>query len=190
MAACTSKKEIAMGRSMRRNPWLAALLLLAPLATGAAAEKNRPEANDGLDVYFRDSDLDALSDQDAETYPADEAGESRRLGRAFPDAPPQIPHSLEDMLPITASDNECINCHHPDNAASEADAPIPRSHFRQAVMRRGKKGEPMAWMVEKYVDTEDLAGRRYDCTMCHTPQATNVKTPASSFVTLERDSGE
>jgi nitrate reductase cytochrome c-type subunit len=190
---------------MRLDSWLAALLLVAPVAAGAASEKAQPEADDGMDVYFRDSDLSALSAQDVETYPADEAGESRRLGRAFPDAeagesrrlgrafpdaPPQIPHSVEDMLPITASDNECINCHHPDNAASEADAPIPRSHFRRAVMREGKKSEPMAWMVEKYVDTEDLAGRRYSCTMCHTPQATNVKTPASGFVTLERDSAD
>lgn len=179
-----------MRRRMRRNPWLAALLLVAPLAAGAASEKARPEADDGMDVYFRDSDLSALSVQDVETYTADEAGESQRLGRAFPDAPPQIPHSVEDMLPITASDNECINCHHPDNAASEADAPTPKSHFQRAVMREGKKNEAMAWKVEKYVDAGDLAGTRYDCTMCHTPQATDVKTPASGFVTLKRDSSE
>ena len=94
-----------MRRRMRRNPWLAALLLVAPLAVGAASEKARPEADDGMDVYFRDSDLSALSTQDLETYTADEAGESQRLGRAFPDAPPQIPHSVEDMLPITATIN-------------------------------------------------------------------------------------
>jgi cytochrome c-type protein NapB len=174
---------------MRRNPWLAALLLAAPLAAGAAADKASPEADDGLDVYFRDTDLSALSAQDVETYTADEAGESQRLGRAFPDAPPQIPHSVEDMLPITASDNECINCHHPDNAAGPEDAPIPRSHFQRAVMRKGKKNEAMAWTVEKYEDAGDLAGTRYHCTMCHTPQATNVKTPNSEFVTLKRDSG-
>ena len=138
-----------MRRRMRRNPWLAALLLLVPLAAGACTEKARPGADDGMDIYFRDSDLSDLSDQDVETYPADEAGESQRLGRAFPDAPPQIPHSVEDMLPITASDNECINCHHPDNTASEADAPIPRSHFQRAVMRGGKKYLAMAWTVEK-----------------------------------------
>ena len=179
-----------MRRKMRLESWFAALLLAAPLAAGATAEKVSSEPDDGLDVYFRDSDLGALSAQDVETYPAEEAGESQRLGRAFPDAPPQIPHSVEDMLPITAGDNECINCHHPDNAASEADAPIPKSHFQRAVMREGKKNEAMAWTVEKYVDAGDLAGTRYHCTMCHTPQATNVKTPASEFVTLKRDSDE
>jgi cytochrome c-type protein NapB len=174
---------------MRLDPWLAALLLAAPLAAGAA-EKARPEADDGMDVYFRDSDLSALSAQEVETYPADEAGESQRLGRAFPDAPPQIPHSVEDMLPITASENACIDCHHPDNVASAEDAPIPKSHFQRATMRKGKKNEAMVWKVDKYVDAGDLAGTRYECTMCHTPQATNVKTPASGFVTLKRDSGE
>ncbi|HEY5656386.1 MAG TPA: nitrate reductase cytochrome c-type subunit [Myxococcota bacterium] len=186
MTARRSEKEIAM----RRNPWLAAPLLALALAMGAAAEKNHAEVDDGVDVYFRDSDLSALSHQDLETYPADEAGESQRLERAFPDAPPQIPHSVEGMLPITASDNECINCHHPDNAASEADAPIPKSHFQRPVMRSGKQGEPMVWMVEKYADTKDLPGTRYNCTMCHAPQATNVKTPASGFVTLKRTPAE
>jgi cytochrome c-type protein NapB len=175
---------------MRLESWLVALLLAAPLAAGAAAEKASSEADDGMDVYFRDSDLSALSAQEVERYTADEAGESQRLGRAFPDAPPQIPHSVEDMLPITASDNECINCHHPENTAGPEDAPIPQSHFQRAVMRKGKKKESMVWKVDKYEDAGDLAGTRYECTMCHTPQATNVDTPDSEFVRLERESND
>jgi len=139
-----------------------------------------------MDVYFRDVDLVALSDQDLPAYPEAEAGDSATLGRAFPDAPPQIPHSVEDMLPISATDNACLDCHDPENVASEADRPIPKSHFERPVMRKGKKGEPMVTIVAKYKEDESLPGTRYNCTMCHTPQATNVDTPRSNFVVLER----
>jgi cytochrome c-type protein NapB len=90
------------------------------------------------------------------------------------------------MLPITAADNECINCHHPDNTASEADRPIPKSHFERAVMRKTKKGNPMVFVVAGYEKSDDLAGSRYNCTMCHTPQATNVNTPRNKFIALEQ----
>jgi cytochrome c-type protein NapB len=175
-----------MRRRVRPSSWLVVLFSVTALAAGAAADRENGEVDDGLDVYFRDVDLVALSDQDLPTYPEAEAGESITLGRAFPDAPPQIPHSVEDMLPISATDNECIDCHHPDNVASEADRPIPKSHFVRPVMRKGKKGEPMATIVAGYKEGENLSGARYNCIMCHTPQATNVDTPRSSFVVLER----
>jgi len=165
----------------RALPFLAALAL----AGGVAAGDKNLEVDDGLDVYFRDADIAALSDQPLPHYIESEPGESKLLERSFPGAPPQIPHSVVDLLPITASDNECIDCHHPDNVTGKEDAPIPKSHFQRAVMAQGKKEDPMVWVVAGFQQTEDLAGTRYNCNMCHTPQATNVKTPKSSF-TVER----
>jgi nitrate reductase cytochrome c-type subunit len=172
---------------MRRRPplssWLVVLALpFFALVSGA----NEKEADDGIDVYFRDVNLTALSDQALETYPDVEAGESLLLDRSFPDAPPQIPHAVADMLPITLADNECIECHHPDNVTGKEDAPLPKSHFSRAVMGGGGKGDPMAWVVKSYEDAKDVAGTRYNCDMCHTPQATNVDTPKSTFIRLER----
>jgi nitrate reductase cytochrome c-type subunit len=151
--------------------------LLIPLLLGATAK----EVDDGIDVYFRDADLGALADQALPVYPDVEAGESKLLERDFPDAPPQISHTVEDMYPITMGDNECLNCHHPENTTGKEDAPLPETHFERAVMARGKKGEPMVWVVANYETAKDVVGNRYNCSMCHTPQATNVRTPENSF---------
>ena len=172
-----------MRRRAQLSSWLV-IGLLAFLAVGATA--NDKEADDGLDVYFRDASLMALSDQALESYLDSEAGESKLIERAFPDAPPQIPHTLVDMLPITANDNECVECHHPDNVGSEADLPLPKSHFSRAVMGSGGKGDSMVWVVRGYEDAKDLGGSRYNCTMCHTTQATNVDTPGTKFIVLKR----
>jgi cytochrome c-type protein NapB len=162
------------------------VLVLPFFAAGAGATD--AEVDDGIDVYFRDVELTALSDQALEKYPDVEAGESQLLERSFPDAPPQISHTVEDMLPITLDDNECIECHHPDNVAGKEDSPLPKSHFSRAVMGAGGKGESMVWVVKGYEDATDVAGSRYNCSMCHTPLATNVDTPKSDFIRLKRSS--
>jgi len=140
------------------------------------------EATDGLEMYFRDGDLLALTSQELPVYPETKTGESKSLGRDFPDAPPQIPHTVEDMYPITLDDNECLDCHHPDNAISKEDVPVPESHFRAAVMGKGKPDDAMLWVVTDYKQLDDLVGARYNCNMCHTPQATNVRTPNNRFM--------
>lgn len=172
-----------MRRRARLSPWLV-IFALPFFAPGAGA--NEKEADDGIDVYFREVEVTALSDQALEKYTDTEAGQSRLFDRAFPDAPPQIPHSVEDMFPITWDDNQCLECHDPENAASEDDAPLPRSHFSRAVMGEGKKGESMVWVVKGYDEAKEVVGNRYDCGMCHVPQATNVDTPKSDFIRLKR----
>jgi cytochrome c-type protein NapB len=174
-----------MRRRTRRSSRLGTLLLLPLFAVGASADEKQAEIDEGIDIYFRDADLGALSDQALAKYIDTEAGESERIERSFPDAPPQIPHSVEDMLPITGDDNECIECHHPDNVASKEDLPSPKSHFQRVVMAKGKRDQGMVWVVQGYEKAEDVVGVRYNCVMCHTPQATNVKTPRSVFVTVK-----
>ena len=174
-----------MRRRTRRSSRLGTLLLLPMFAVGASADEKQAEIDEGIDVYFRDADLGALSDQALATYIDAEAGESERIERSFPDAPPQIPHSVEDMLPITGTDNECLECHHPDNVASVEDLPVPKSHFQRAVMAKGKPGQGMVTVVQGYEKADDVVGVRYNCDMCHTPQATNVRTPKTDFVTVK-----
>ena len=135
---------------------------------------------DGMVVFFRDASLESLSDQALPEYPDTDAGESTRIARDFPDAPPQIPHAVEDMYPITLAGNECLDCHLPENATGD-DVPLPESHFKAPVMGEGTAHEPMVWVVKDYRQTQAVAGARYNCNMCHTPQATNVSTPKNSF---------
>jgi len=167
-----------MWRMSRYHSWLLAGLL----TLGAGPPKPDAESGDGLDLYFRDADLLAISEQDPVNYPDTAPGESKRGARDFPDAPPQIHHAVEDVLPITLDDNECLDCHHPENALEKTDVPIPKSHFRAAVMGDGRPGDAMVWVVKGYKTTKDLDGARYNCTMCHTPQATNVTAPKNRFV--------
>jgi cytochrome c-type protein NapB len=175
------KKEIIMRRKARHSFWL--LAALVPLLTlGAGAPKESAEPDDGLDVYFRDADLLALADQALPVYPEVEAGESTAIPRDFPDAPPQIPHAVEDMLTITLGDNECLTCHDPENAVEGSDVPLPASHFQAAVMGEGGPKDAMVWVVKDYAKMKGVVGARYNCTMCHTPQATNVDGLGNSFV--------
>ena len=86
------------------------------------------------------------------------------------------------MLPITSGSNDCLDCHHPENTTDEEDYPqLPDSHFQEAVMAKGQPGDPMVWKVQGYRKGDDVAGTRFNCTMCHTPQAMNVKTPGPLF---------
>ena len=51
---------------------------------------------------------------------------------------------------------------------------LSESHFTAAVMGKGGANDPMIWVVKDYKKIKDVVGARYNCSMCHTPQATNV----------------
>jgi cytochrome c-type protein NapB len=89
-------------------------------------------------------------------------GQATLLPRAYPGAPPQIPHAIEAFLPITAKSNACLGCH--DQPALRGKkvpgmaTPMPVSHYLD--VRTGSD------QVESHVD-----GSRYLCLQCHTAQA-------------------
>lgn len=173
-----------MRRNMQHSFWLAAVLV--PLLALTAQAGDKKEVKDGMDVYFRDSALLSLSQQAPTLYPSTKAGESKSFGRDFPDAPPQIPHTVEDMYPITVEDNECLECHHPDTVTSKKDIPVPESHFEAVVMGKGGANNPMLWVVKDYKKIDDVVGARYNCSMCHTPQAMDVSTPNNKFISARK----
>jgi len=174
-----------MRRNTRHSFWLLAGLV-SLLTFGVGPDANAGEPDDGLDLYFRDAPLLDPTEQALPKYPDADPGESKLLPRDFPDAPPQISHAVEDMLPITGDDNECLECHHPENAVEASDVPLPESHFEAPVMGAGGKNDAMLWVVKDYEKGDDLSGARYNCSTCHTSQATNVRTPASSFVPAKK----
>jgi nitrate reductase cytochrome c-type subunit len=182
-------------RRRRRSDFWRLAAIAAVFASGAflgacagTTEEGSPKdashsasgTGDGMVVFFRNASVESLSDQELPEYPEADAGESTRIARDFPDAPPQIPHAIEDMYPITLAGNECLECHLPQNATGD-DVPLPESHFKVPVMGKGAAHQPMAWLVTDYRLSQDVAGARYNCNMCHTPQATNVSTPKNSF---------
>ena len=180
--------EVPMEKNTKFAAWFLALFALVLMAP-SEGEEAMAEVDDGVDVYFRDADLGAMSSQSLAEYGDADPGDAGTLPRAFETAPPQILHTVEDMLPITSGSNDCMDCHHPENTTDEEDYPIPDSHFQEAVMAKGQPGEAAVWKVQGYKKGDDVAGTRFNCTMCHTPQAMNVKTPRSLFTDQEPKDG-
>ena len=83
------------------------------------------------------------------TYPTAPPGTSQVLSRAYPLAPPQIPHSTMGLLPITKDGNACQACHMPAVAAAMRATAIPVSHM----------------------NGDAISNARYNCSQCHVPQA-------------------
>lgn len=83
-------------------------------------------------------------------YPATPPGQSTKLARPYPGAPPLVPHSLNG-LKITRDNNDCIGCHksgvevNPGHVATK----IPPSHY----------------------DGTEIAYRRFNCLQCHVVQS-------------------
>ncbi|QKF82670.1 nitrate reductase cytochrome c-type subunit [Halarcobacter ebronensis] len=109
----------------------------------------------------------------------------KTLDRAFQDAPPMIPHSVDGMLPITVDNNQCVGCHAPEVAPSLGALPYPQSHminFRPdtslaadgKITKNGKEIDNTS--SEKLADVSikklaSLSGARFNCSQCHAPQS-------------------
>jgi len=81
-------------------------------------------------------------------------GELPVLPRAYRIAPPRIPHAVGDFLPITRSQNACLDCHGVKEASKGEPTPIPSSHYtdsRHAPDRAGSQ----------------VVGARHVCVSCH-----------------------
>lgn len=91
------------------------------------------------------------------------------MARMFQGAPPSIPHGVADFLPITPSQNLCIDCHfvEPDDLDEVAEGdptPLPISHLtdlRNPAEKSGEEGE------DEEDDEEEVVGARWICVTCH-----------------------
>jgi cytochrome c-type protein NapB len=138
-----------------------ALLTLA--LNAVAADKGLSEEQMGL------SRTSVTTDPDPATFEYRQADPSTSgvLPRAYIGAPPQVPHSLDGLIPITRDSNACISCHQqPDQ-----------------VGKKKVKGQPTALPATHYTDVKNNALHmgRYNCTQCHTPQANVNPLVGNSF---------
>ncbi|MEW5968068.1 MAG: nitrate reductase cytochrome c-type subunit [Pseudomonadota bacterium] len=137
---------------MKTSTWIAALLACA-VGGASAADKGVSEAQMGLSRTGVNADgvPDAFEYRQADPY------SGGVLPRAFVGAPPQVPHSVDGLVPITRDSNACISCHQqPDQ-----------------VGKRKVKGQPTPLPKSHYTDVRNNALHmgRYNCTQCHAPQA-------------------
>lgn len=94
-------------------------------------------------------------------------GESTRFERSYENAPPLIPHSIADMLPITKDNNTCLSCHDKSIAKDVGATPLPASHYYD--FRRNKSTK------------DSISDARFNCTQCHVPQSDAKPLVGNSF---------
>jgi len=145
-------------------------------------------------LYTEDNkELPAITDYDR---PA--PGTSTRFERAYVNAPPMIPHSVDGLLPITKNNNQCIGCHMPDVAKGMGATPIPVSHFTnyrpttvykdgelvkegKTVGRDGELGNVGDIKLAKVKKLDHLYQGRFNCSQCHAPQSKIDTDVANTF---------
>jgi cytochrome c-type protein NapB len=140
-------------------------------STTATTTSSKPVKVTGI----RDANLNADSQnlptiQYTDTAPV--PGKVKTFKKSFVTAPPMIPHSVQGMVPIKVGNNMCLNCHMPENAKAMGVTPIPSSHFVDNFDGNKK--------------TSKLAGSRYFCTTCHTPQAKLDPVIENKFESLRK----
>ncbi len=144
--------------------------------------------------------VDLYKEDTAEPVKADFSrpapGEAQKFERAFLNAPPMIPHSVEGLLPITKDNNQCLNCHMPEAAKGVGATPLPESHFTNFrpttvmegsnVVKEGKVvgkdiGNTSDIKVAKAKHLKTLYQGRFNCSQCHAPQAKVDTAVANTF---------
>ena len=132
--------------------------------TKKVEQKNKSKSSDSKeakDLNILRSANDVMDEEEVKladinwTKPA--AGEAQRYERSFENAPPMIPHDLEGLIPITADNNMCVTCHMPEVAKDVGATAIPKSHLYSIRNKKDLDGK--------------LSDDRFNCTVCHVPQA-------------------
>jgi cytochrome c-type protein NapB len=165
-----------------KKSWIGLLSLVAIVAVGCAAGAGNTVSEESLglrktNLYSEDNTKPVEA-----KYTAAAPGTSKRFDRAFENAPPMIPHSVDGLLPITKNNNACLGCHMPDVAPSMKATPIPPSHFAsfRPKTKIGKNGEVIkeGKVVSNTSDIKTVVHKqnklyqgRFNCSQCHAPQA-------------------
>ena len=161
---------------------------------------NKKEVSE-LTLGLRQTDLYSEKDETSGVktdYSRPAPGQSTRFERAYVNAPPMIPHSVEGLLPIKQNDNQCITCHMPESAKAMGATPIPVSHFTnyrpttvykngelvkegKTVGMNGELGNVSDIKVAKAKKSDKLYQGRFNCSQCHAPQSKTDTVVGNTF---------
>lgn len=145
-----------MEKSVRKAVLLGAAITAAILSLSASAVQDQAIPDDDLGLS-KTSVFEVPSPDVFEYGSADPGTVGKRAERSYHTAPPMVPHSIKDMVPIRQDFNLCKDCHVvPDMIGQKitpgVPVPAPVSHYANV-----KAGE--------------LYMGRWNCTQCHAPQA-------------------
>ena len=146
---------------------VAALTLLILGCTQAAAPL------DDSQISLRQADLLTTTEPAPLRFAGADPGENKKLERGYFGAPPMIPHSIADAV-ISLGTNDCVDCHE----EGDEDTPgLPPSHKlkpRIEVLSRAQAHQGQVTRVAGYDRVEAYSANRYDCLLCHAPQAADT----------------
>lgn len=179
---------------MIRKSIIVATSMAALISFGCAASSDGTastvsnESSQSLSLRKGDAFSESADMVGAKTQYSDKApGTSTKIERAFQDAPPMIPHSVEGLLPITTANNSCVGCHMPEVAPAMKSTPIPKSHFVNFRPKHNFDGKQFTKVVDNQKNevaiseaSTKLSMSRFSCTQCHAPQSSG-DAPANTF---------
>jgi nitrate reductase cytochrome c-type subunit len=126
-------------------------------ATGQLPSAERPMTIPDSEIGLAHGTAFEQPRQEPIRFNSVDPGDSATRPRPNSKFPPVVPHSVEDLGPITKTDNPCLDCHDPE-AAAYGDAPaVPPSHLID--LRRSPD-----------VSGDEVVGARYLCVSCHVAQ--------------------
>lgn len=173
----------------------AALLIVGctkDAAPSAQTEVKPAVTEESLGLRKTDLYTEQTTTGDKTQYATAAAGTSKKIDRAFVNAPPMIPHDVEDYLPITTTNNACLGCHMPEVAPAMGATPLPVSHFTNfrpatsiaadgSVVKEGKTIENTSdiKVVAKKLDI--MSSARFNCSQCHAPQSQGALACENEF---------
>lgn len=132
--------------------------VLSAAGTGAVIAA---EAIDELNMGLSKTSVFDTPTPEPFEYTRTKPKQSELLPRAYADIPPQIPHRVDDYLPITTDDNQCLDCHEQPKLIGKTvkgKSPMPRDHY----VDLRSASETMS---------DSVVGARFNCTQCHVPQS-------------------
>ena len=168
---------------------LGTLTFIATLTATVLFAASAPKMIDEDSLGLRTADL--LSEEKAtpnETkYGTSQPMSGYKIERAYQNAPPMIPHDVEGMLDMTASNNSCVSCHDVAVAESMGATPIPKSHYIDFRPKHTLQDGTFVKSVDnmknetsiKPIDT--MSNARFNCSACHAPQSTGDLAVENTF---------
>ena len=134
-------------------------LAVIGLAAVSACATSNTSSNAALDELNSGTSVFDTPTPEVYTYSDAKPGYNDRLAKAWDELPPQVPHRVEEFLPVTAADNQCLDCHD-----------VPKYIGQPWNTDRTKKNKsPMS--AEHYAnkDLDEIDNSRFNCTQCHVP---------------------
>lgn len=131
---------------------LLAAVAIAGCQTTGGGPRDQASMGIGQDAIYNEAIPTAYA------FPETKAGKADLIARSYHTAPPMVPHTIEEYLPITAEENECMDCHDwydkigDDYVKGKRKFPMPKSHYG------GFAGKGIR---------DEVSGARYTCNQCH-----------------------